>query len=120
MARQPPALDPGAPTIGYRVEIANLHAHLYRITLTVAQPAALQTVSLPAWIPGSYLVREFARHLQNLQARQGTRTIPCEQLDKHSWALHCNPAKPLVLRYEVYAFDASVRTAWLDAMRGFF
>jgi predicted metalloprotease with PDZ domain len=105
----------------YRIETGELHAHLFRVTLTIAQPAALQRVSLPVWIPGSYLVREFSKNLQNLQARQGGRTaLAVEQLDKCSWQIQCAAAKPLVLSYEVYAHDNSVRTAWLDAQRAFF
>ena len=106
--------------IHYTVEAADLHAHLFRVTLTIAQPQALQTVSLPVWIPGSYLVREFSKHLQNLSAQQGRRSVPITQQDKCSWAIACKSAQPLVLRYEVYAFDNSVRTAWLDSQRGFF
>ncbi|WP_332777302.1 M61 family metallopeptidase [Polaromonas sp.] len=105
----------------YRVEIADLHAHLFRVTLTIRQPTALQRVSLPVWIPGSYLVREFSKNLQRLQARQGARALATTvQLDKCSWEIVCAPDKPLVLSYEVYANDNSVRTAWLDATRGFF
>ncbi|MDR7379153.1 putative metalloprotease with PDZ domain [Rhodoferax ferrireducens] len=106
--------------VHYRVEVADLHAHLFRVTLTIAQPAAVQRVSLPVWIPGSYLVREFSKNLQHLQARQGKRAVPLLHLDKNSWEVAANPAKPLVLSCEVYANDASVRTAWLDATRGFF
>jgi predicted metalloprotease with PDZ domain len=104
----------------YAVEAADLHAHLFRVTLTIAQPARQQTVSLPVWIPGSYLVREFSKNLQRLTARQGRRTLTPTQLDKCTWQIDCQDTQPLVLRYEVYAFDPSVRTAWLDARRGFF
>ena len=104
----------------YRVQLYDLHAHLFAITLTLPQPAAKQRVSLPVWIPGSYLVREFSKSLQRLQAHQGGQTVELTQLDKCSWQVDCNPDQPLVLRYEVYAFDNSVRTAWLDAHRGFF
>ena len=100
-----------------------MHAHLFHITLTVARPAALQRVSLPVWIPGSYLVREFSKNLQGLQASQGGRSpvpAPIEQLDKSTWQIACSPASALVLRYQVVAHDNSVRTAWLDANRGFF
>jgi predicted metalloprotease with PDZ domain len=79
-----------------------------------------QTVSLPVWIPGSYLVREFAKNLQNLQAKQGRRGVVVQQRDKCTWDIDCKPDQPLVLSYEVYAFDNSVRTAWLDSQRGFF
>jgi len=113
-------VSPAAAPIHYQVAPADLHAHLFRVTLTIQQPTAAQGLSLPAWIPGSYLVREFARHLQGLQARQGRRAVPLRQLDKCSWEALCDPARPLTLSYEVYAFDNSVRAAWLDATRGFF
>ena len=108
--------------VHYRVEAGNMHAHLFHVTLTVARPAALQRVSLPVWIPGSYLVREFSKNLQGLQASQGGRSpipVPIEQLDKSTWQIACSPASALVLRYQVVAHDNSVRTAWLDANRGF-
>jgi predicted metalloprotease with PDZ domain len=104
----------------FRVEAASLNAHLFRVTLTVPEPAAVQRVSLPVWIPGSYLVREFSKSLQELKARQGTTVLAVEQLDKNSWQFACDPQKPLVLTYQVYALDNSVRTAWLDSARGFF
>ena len=104
----------------YRVEPADPSAHLFTVTLTVPEPEAAQRVSLPAWIPGSYLLREFARHLQKLTARQDGKAVAVQQLDKASWQVDCVPSSPLVLSYEVYAFDNSVRTAWLDDQRGFF
>ncbi len=104
----------------YRIEAADPAAHLFHVTLTIAQPQAAQRISLPAWIPGSYLVREFARHLQKLSARQDGRPVAVQQVDKASWQVDCVPSSPLVLTYEVYAFDNSVRTAWLDTQRGFF
>jgi predicted metalloprotease with PDZ domain len=109
-----------AASVHYRVEAADLHAHLFRVTLSIDQPAAHQHVSLPVWIPGSYLVREFSKNLQRLTARQGGRAVAVHQLDKCNWQVECVPSSPLVLSYEVYAFDNSVRTAWLDTQRGFF
>jgi len=106
--------------VHYRVEAPSVHNHRFHITLTIAQPQAQQVVSLPVWIPGSYLVREFARHLQGLQARQGRRAVAVTPLDKCTWRIDARTDAPLELRYEVYAFDASVRAAWLDAQRGFF
>ncbi len=106
--------------IAYEVRIADLHAHLFSVTLTIQRPVASQLLSLPVWIPGSYLVREFARNLQQLQASQGGKMLVIKQLDKCSWQIQCNAGKPLVLSYQIYAFDSSVRTAWLDATRGFF
>ena len=110
---------PSTAAVHYRVSAPSVHTHRFQVTLTIAQPQAQQLVSLPVWIPGSYLVREFARHLQGLQARQGRRRPTLTQLDKCTWRIDARSDAPLELRYEVYAFDASVRAAWLDAHRGF-
>jgi predicted metalloprotease with PDZ domain len=113
---------PAAPlgAVHYRIEAVNLHGHLFKVCMTVADPAPEQVLRLPVWIPGSYLLREFAKHLQNLSCRQGGKRLVVAQLDKASWQARCRPGVPLEVEYEVYAFDASVRTAWLDAQRGFF
>ena len=106
--------------VHYRVAVADLHAHLYRVTLTITQPADVQTLRLPVWIPGSYLIREFSKNLQRLVAHQGKRSCTVRQCDKQSWEVDCPGDAPLVVDYEVYALDNSVRSAWLDASRGFF
>ena len=106
--------------VSYRIDASARHAHAYAVMLTVAAPAAEQRLSLPAWIPGSYLVREFARHLSGLAAEQGGRTLPLQQLDKATWLVRCTPGEALTVRYRVHAFDLSVRAAYLDASRGFF
>jgi predicted metalloprotease with PDZ domain len=109
-----------AANLHYRVEAADLHAHLYGVTLTVAQPTAQQRVSLPVWIAGSYMVREFSKQLVGITARQGTRAVAVQQIDKCTWQLDCQAGSSVTLHYQVHAHDDSVRTAWLDAQRGFF
>jgi predicted metalloprotease with PDZ domain len=119
MATRSNSLSIAAP-VHYTVDASDVHAHLFRITLTIARPAKNQRVSLPVWIPGSYMVREFSKHLQKLRAEQNGKAVGITQLDKCTWQISNATAKPLVLHYEVYAYDNSVRTAWLDAQRGFF
>jgi predicted metalloprotease with PDZ domain len=104
----------------YRIEAADLHSHHFRVTLTLQRPAAEQGLSLPVWIPGSYLVREFSRHLSQLRGRQGSREVSLEQTDKARWIVRCKGRAALKVSYSVYAFDTSVRAAFLDAGRGFF
>lgn len=106
--------------IQYRIDVADPHAHLFRVTLNVSEPATEQRLSLPVWIPGSYLVREFARHLSALTATQAGKPVVLEQLDKASWLARCSGRGALSVSYLVYAFDTSVRAAFLDANRGFF
>lgn len=106
--------------IHYTVHLHDVHAHLYRVVLHIAEPAAQQEVSLPVWIPGSYLVREFAKNLHQLQARQGGQPCTVQQLSKNRWRLDCVAGQSVQLQYLVSAYDPSVRMAWLDQRRGFF
>ncbi|MFA5941258.1 MAG: PDZ domain-containing protein [Sinimarinibacterium sp.] len=94
--------------------------HLFEVRCSVDRPdPAGQVFRLPSWIRGSYLVRDFAKHVVDLSADCGGQAIAVERIDKRS--LRAAPcAGPLTLRYRVHAFDASVRKAWLDVRRGFF
>ncbi|CDW92775.1 putative Peptidase M61, glycyl monoaminopeptidase [Thiomonas sp. CB2] len=113
---------PGISQTGpsYRVSVADALAHQFLVELDLSHPEpAGQEFWLPVWIPGSYLVREFARHILQLQAWCGDKPIALHKIAKNRWrAAPCNG--PLRLRYSVYAFDLSVRTAYLDTQRGFF
>ena len=113
---------PQTPGLGpdFQIAFKQSQAHLFEVTLTIAAPQAEQTLSLPVWIPGSYLVREFAKNLQGFSAQQNGRHVAFRQRDKCSWVVQAKPEWPLVLRYQIYAHDASVRTAWLDSQRAFF
>ncbi len=106
--------------VHYAIVPKNPEAHLFEITCTVAQPDLQgQNFSLPAWIPGSYLIREFARHIVTLEATCKGKPVKTSKLDKHTW--QCAPCKgALTLTYEVYAWDLSVRGAHLDTTHGFF
>ncbi|QNP47770.1 M61 family metallopeptidase [Diaphorobacter aerolatus] len=108
------------PSVFYRVEPTDPQTHLFNVTMVVARPAENQELALPVWIPGSYLVREFSKNLQQLTASQGGKAVALKQLDKHRWSAQCARNRPLTLTYQIAAYDHSVRTAWLDASRGFF
>ena len=97
-------------------------AHLFRIVCEIRHPRADgETVALPAWIPGSYLIRDFARHVVTLAAEADGQPIAARKLDQHSWWIP-SPAgtRKLTVTYEVYAWDLSVRGAHLDESHGFF
>ncbi len=106
--------------IQYQLTAPAAQRHLFQVRLTVPSPAPQQLLQLPVWIPGSYLVREFAKNLQQLRCSQNGRSVPVQQRDKAQWCVDCTPGIPLQVDYAVYAFDNSVRTAWLDPQRGFF
>ncbi len=104
----------------YSVQPKNPAAHLFEVTCTVQNPAAEgQTFSLPAWIPGSYMIRDFAKNIVQIDAWAGNQAVELTKLDKQNW--QCSPCNgPLSLRYDVYAWDLSVRSAHLDQLHGFF
>jgi len=104
----------------YRLEPHDPAGHRYRITLTVPEPdPAGQRMTLPAWIPGSYLIRDFSRQVETLAARASGQPVAVTKLDNHTWqAAPCQG--PLQVDYTVYAWDLSVRGAHLDETHGFF
>ncbi|KVU41090.1 peptidase M61 [Burkholderia ubonensis] len=107
--------------IRYSIAPKDPAAHLFEVSVTVADPDPEgQRFSLPVWIPGSYLVREFARNIVTLQAfNEAGRKVRVAKTDKRSW--QAAPVKgALTLRYDVYAWDLSVRSAYLDDTGGFF
>src|SRR5450830_1085117 len=106
--------------IRYSITSNDCTAHVFDVTLTVDTPAADgQVFSLPAWIPGSYMIREFARNIVQIRGEAGGKKVALRKLDKHTWrAAPCTG--PLTLSYQVYAWDLSVRTAHLDQTHAFF
>ncbi len=106
--------------IHYTVSIHNAHAHHFLVVCSIDNPdPAGQELSLPAWIPGSYMIRDFAKNLLWLNASADGEELATEKLDKQRW--RCAPTQhPIEIIYLVYAWDLSVRTAHLDQTHGFF
>ncbi len=111
-----------AAPIRYSIQPADLAAHVFSVICEIASPAAEgQRLSLPAWIPGSYMIRDFARNIVSISAESDGSPVVLEKRDKHTWQA-APVASGAVLRvtYTVYAWDLSVRTAHLDQTHGFF
>ncbi|OVZ56933.1 peptidase M61 [Pigmentiphaga sp. NML080357] len=106
--------------ITYRLEPTDPAGHRCTVTVSIPDPAPTgQCVSLPAWIPGSYMIRDFARQIERIEARAWGRKIELTKLDKHTWqAAPCRG--PLQITCVIYAWDLSVRAAHLDDTHGFF
>ena len=72
--------------IRYAIAPLAPEAHLFAVTVTVSEPdPAGQRFTLPAWIPGSYMIRDFARHIVRIRADAGGREVPLTKLDKQGW-----------------------------------
>ena len=108
----------------YRVELPRPEDHL--VTITVAVPCAGAVVdgrvhvTLPAWSPGSYLIRDYARYLRDLTASgDDGRARTVTKVDKSTWAIDAAGTDELVVRYRVYAHDLTVRTNHVDGTHAF-
>jgi predicted metalloprotease with PDZ domain len=109
--------------IAYTIVGHDLAAHLFHVSVTVSAPAeGGQIFALPAWIPGSYMIREFSRNIVRIRAESKGEPVELTKLDKHSWqaAPLADRRAPLTVHYEIYAWDLSVRAAHLDQTHGFF
>lgn len=104
----------------YRVTLADLPGHRLQLDLHISQPDSKgQVLSLPAWIPGSYLIRDFSRQIESIAAFCDDVPLAISKLDKHRW--QCAPCSgSLHIRYTVYAWDLSVRGAHVDESHAFF
>lgn len=107
-------------TIRYTVDLFNPHAHIFKVTLEIPAPDQQgQILSLPAWIPGSYMIRDFAKNIINIKASSNNNYVELEKTDKSTWKV-APTTSPLVIEYRVYAWDLSVRTAHFDMTHAFF
>jgi predicted metalloprotease with PDZ domain len=98
----------------YSLEPIDLSGHRLRATVRIAEPDPKgQIVSLPAWIPGSYLIRDFSRHIEHISARSGKQPVTLTKLDNHRWRV-APCSGPLTITTVIYAWDLSVRGAHLD------
>jgi len=107
--------------ISYTLKMPRPQNHYFQVEMQVEQvKQKTATVKLPVWAPGSYLVREFSRHLNQVKAYslQGA-TLPVIKKTKNTWEVDLKGQTAFVLKYEVYAFELSVRTSFLDETHGF-
>ncbi|MFM7312469.1 MAG: M61 family peptidase, partial [Cyanobium sp.] len=94
--------------------------HLVSVEMRLQPRLAQLCLQMPAWTPGSYLIRDYVRNLEGLEVRQGDLAVPLERLGPACWRLAVDPAGPeLTIRYRVMATELSVRTPHLDDQHGF-
>ncbi len=103
--------------IHYTVTPIDPAGHVFEIVLAIAKPdSSGQLLRMPAWIPGSYMVREFAKNITHMAASCAGKPLALTQLSKDSWqAAPCDGVLTVTCR--VYAYDMSVRTAYLDTQQ---
>ena len=104
----------------YRIQPRDAAAHLYEVRVTVPEPDPYgQVFTMPAWIPGSYMIRDYARHIVGIRAEADGLAVDLSKLDKSSWQA-APTERPLTVIADIYAYDPSVRGAHLDTTHAYF
>ncbi len=130
-ATQPTSAPQPQTQVGlhYRVAMPHPESHLFEVTLQItgwhsAAPsgdsASLLDLKMPVWTPGSYLVREYARHVQEFGAEADGTPLRWAKLSKNHWQVDPGESTDLTVRYRVYANELTVRTNHLDGTHGYF
>ncbi|MBS1786975.1 MAG: M61 family metallopeptidase [Acidobacteria bacterium] len=116
---------PKPPSLSYVLSFPQPHTHLYEVALTISNVTTLQLdVLLPVWTPGSYLVREYARHVQDFNSTDDAGTLRWKKTDKATWRIEAagsaDKPKTIHVNYRVYANELATQTSHLDATHAYF
>src|SRR2546426_4703477 len=115
---------PLSSDISYTVAMSKPHTHLFEVEMRVKIPANLQPPNdsdllMPVWTPGSYLIREYERHVQDFAADADGRALDWTKLDKNTWRVKTGGARQWRATYRVYANELTVRTSELNSDHAF-
>jgi predicted metalloprotease with PDZ domain len=115
---------PMSSDISFTVAMSKPHTHLLEVEISVKIPANLQVPSesdliMPVWTPGSYLIREFERNVQDFAADAGGRALDWNKVNKNTWRVRTNGARQWRATYRVYANELTVRTSELNSDHAF-
>lgn len=119
MTKSPAAVDTSLPTIQYTLRFPAPQTHYVEVEAfvpTAGKPDI--TLMMPVWTPGSYLVREYARHVEHLAAyrsRDQGPPLAVEKVRKNRWKIQTDGAGSVVVHYRVYAREMGVQSNWIDS-----
>ncbi len=110
-----------APDIAYTVSMSKPWTHLLEVEMRLKWPTAQKAVDvkMPVWTPGSYLIREYARHVQDFAARSGAAQLEWAKINKNTWRIDAKGSKEILLSYRVYSNELTVRTNELNDEHAF-
>ena len=108
-------------SINYRLKMEKPQNHYFQVEMELTDFKENDvTVKMPVWAPGSYLVREFSKNVDLVKAKdEKGQALAVNKKTKNAWVISKGAAKKVIVSYEVYAFELSVRTSFLDLTHGF-
>jgi predicted metalloprotease with PDZ domain len=115
---------PLASDISYTVSMSKPWSHLLEVEIRIQVPANVNVPNesdllMPVWTPGSYMIREFERHVQDFAADAGGRALEWEKINKNTWRVKTGGARQWRATYRVYANELTVRTNELNSDHAF-
>ena len=107
--------------IDYQVAMPQPQNHLFEVTLQLSNYSSpLLDLKLPVWTPGSYLVREYAKHLQDFEAFTNQEPLTWRKISKNHWQVETDNVAQITIKYRIFANELTVRTNHLDSSHGYF
>ncbi len=104
-----------AANVKYKISFPEAQAHYVNVEMELSGFKEKELkLQLPVWTPGSYLIREFARHVESVKATDGTTNLNIGKINKNTWLVQNNPNGSIKISYQVYAFELTVRTSFID------
>jgi predicted metalloprotease with PDZ domain len=122
---QPAQSQTQSPEIAFTVSMLKPHTHLLDVEVRIKRRPGIdapptEVLVMPVWTPGSYLIREYARHVQDFAAFDGNGAVlQWEKTDKNSWRIATNGSRDWRATYRVYANELTVRTSQLNSDHAF-
>ena len=113
-----PILLSAQSRIKYTLSMPEPHTHYYEVSMEIADAPSTLNIKMPVWAPGSYLVREFAKSVEDFKATKNGNALEARKINKNTWQIS-NARGTVTLSYRVYAYELSVRTSFIDASHGY-
>jgi len=112
-----------AAPIKHLIQMPNPQSHYFDVTTTLdvsKETGRFIELKMATWTPGSYLIREFAKNVEQVSAQSGNSMLPISKISKNTWRIALQPGiKTVQVHYQVYAYELSVRTSFLDDLHGY-
>lgn len=108
-----------AESTNYQLSFPEAQGHYVNVEMDVNSKSEIVKLKMPVWAPGSYLVREFARHVEGFEVIQDGNSLSYSKVDKNTWQIKNSGKKSFKVKYKVYAFELTVRTSFIDASHAY-
>lgn len=108
-----------AENIKYTLSFTEAQGHYVDVEMDISSNKENVLVKMPVWAPGSYLIREFSRHVEGFEATQGNKSLDFKKINKNTWQITNSGKSAIKIKYKVYAFELTVRTSFIDASHAY-